>query len=126
MALRSVTSALRRTLLQRHPLLRYAAAWTLLLTAAVVLTSLSPEMAFAWAVTPSSPFAGACRRGFVRVPVDGLPGEAVCVPGRLLGPSKADFVVPPLFAAMVVAGSACLVSAVGRWDLTERDGTLDL
>ncbi|KAK8933638.1 hypothetical protein KSP39_PZI015823 [Platanthera zijinensis] len=47
--------------------------------------------------------------------------ETVCVPARLFGPSKADAVVPPVFAALVVAGSACIVRAVGLWDLADRD-----
>ncbi|KAK8925998.1 hypothetical protein KSP39_PZI018453 [Platanthera zijinensis] len=117
MALSSVAVLLRAALLHHNPLLRYAVAWTFLLTATVLVISLSPEMAFAWALTPSSPFARSCRRGFVRVPMEGT----VCVPARLFGPSKADAVVPPVFAALVVAGSACIVRAVGLWDLADRD-----
>ncbi|XP_020599128.1 uncharacterized protein LOC110038593 [Phalaenopsis equestris] len=121
MSLSSVAIALLRKLHHRHPLLRYAAAWTALLTSMVFLTSFSPEMAFAWALTPSSPFARSCQRGFVRLPVDGPPGPAICVPSRLIAPSKADLIVPPVFAAFVVAGSACIVWALGLWDLGDSD-----
>ncbi|KAG0468095.1 hypothetical protein HPP92_017423 [Vanilla planifolia] len=120
MAISAVVAAVRRTLLIRHPLLRYAAAWTTLMTVMVVVMSFSPEMAFVCAVAPSSAFSRSCRRGYVRVPMEGPAGEAICLPSRMLGPSRADLVVPPVFAALVVAGSACFVHALWVWDLDDR------
>ncbi|KAM0941315.1 hypothetical protein DsansV1_C17g0147471 [Dioscorea sansibarensis] len=61
-----------------------------------------------------------CGAGAVRVPMEGPPGEVVCVPEKLFERSKMEVVVPPLFAAMVVAGSACFVKAVGLWEDAEE------
>ncbi|XP_072997637.1 uncharacterized protein [Typha latifolia] len=112
MKLSHLTAAIRDVLLHHRPLLRYAAAWTGLLTATVVASSFAPEVAFVWAVSPSSRFARACG-GAVRVPLDGPAGEVVCVPARLFGKSAVDIVMPPLFAALVVGVSACFIRAVG-------------
>lgn len=126
MTLAFLPAALREVLLYRWALLRYAMAWTLLLTAAVAVMSFAPEIIFVWAVTPSSAFARACGAAgggatALRVPMEGPSGEAVCIPAQLFGPSKLDLFVPPLFAALVVGGSACLVRAVGLWEAEEEE-----
>ncbi|MQL74763.1 hypothetical protein Taro_007105 [Colocasia esculenta] len=108
---------------ERRPLLLYAAAWTALLTAAVAVASSLPEVAFVWAVSPSSSFSRACgdaAGGLVRVPLD-VPGEVLCLPALLFGRSKLDLLVPPVFAAVVVTASALLVRAVGLWEEEEDD-----
>ncbi|XP_030449795.1 uncharacterized protein LOC115672167 [Syzygium oleosum] len=116
----ALLSALLDRILTRRPrpLLLYAAAWTALLTATVAVASFSPELAFVSAVSPSSAFTRECGGGggpspddVVRVPVD-LPGEVVCLPAHLFSRSRADLVVPPVFAAVVVAGSALVVRAL--------------
>lgn len=108
-------SALLDRVLSRRPLLLYAAAWTALLTATVAVASFAPEVAFVSAVSSSSAFTRECGgpdpEDMVRVPVD-LPGAVVCLPAHLFLRSRLDIVVPPLFAAAVVAGSAFVVRAL--------------
>lgn len=105
-----------RSLVLHRPLLIYALSWTALLTVAVAVASFSPEMAFAWAVTPTSAFSEACpEKEAIRVPL-GWPGEVVCLPAQLFQRSKIDVMVPPMFAALVVAGAACFVRAMGLWE----------
>ncbi|KAM0941319.1 hypothetical protein DsansV1_C17g0147511 [Dioscorea sansibarensis] len=116
MTLPFLPAALRLRLLQRRPLLVYAVTWTALLTSTVAVASFAPEIAFVWAMGLES----ACGAGAVRVPMEGPPGEVVCVPAKLFERSKMEVVVPPLFAAMVVAGSACFVKAVGLWEDDEE------
>lgn len=110
-ALRWVTS--------RWPLLLYAATWTTLLTATVAVASFAPEVAFVSAISPSSLFSQRCvdasEGSSVRVPID-LPWEVVCLPAHLFTRSRLDLVVPPVFAAVVVAGSAFVVRALGLWE----------
>ncbi|KAE8099436.1 hypothetical protein FH972_017419 [Carpinus fangiana] len=108
------TSMLTR-LAYRWPVLVYAAAWTTILSLTVTAASFAPEVAFVSAISSSSSFSKTCAtEGFVRVPLD-LPGEMFCFPAHLLGKSKIDQIVPPVFAAVVVGWSACLVRAVGLW-----------
>ncbi|XP_030529039.1 uncharacterized protein LOC115739885 [Rhodamnia argentea] len=108
-------SALLDRILSRWPFLLYAAAWTALLTATVAVASFSTEVAFVSAVSPSSSFTRECGghnpEGMVRVPVD-LPGAVVCLPAHLFSRSRVDMAVPPVFAAMVVAGSVFVVRAL--------------
>ncbi|XP_074309710.1 uncharacterized protein LOC141644121 [Silene latifolia] len=92
-------------------LLVYAGIWTSLLCITVAIAALSPEVSFIWAISPTSSFSLACG-SFLRVPVD-LPLDVVCLPATLFQRSKLDMVVPPIFAALVVASSACLVRFVG-------------
>ncbi|KAJ3683975.1 hypothetical protein LUZ61_013139 [Rhynchospora tenuis] len=98
--------------------LRRAATWTALMTAAVVLTSFSPEVAFVWALSHPPPTAPAarCKGNRLWVPLDGR--EGACLPSRAVNRSTADVFVPPVFAALVVGASACFVKAVA-WDHTQ-------
>lgn len=100
----------------------YMATWTALITVTVAVAAFSPEVAFVWAVSPSSSFARGCRAvgGTVRLPMEGPPGELVCVPVHFFGRSKDDFIIPPLFAALVVASSVCFTRAVGLWEAEEE------
>uniref|UniRef100_A0A7N0ZYT3 Uncharacterized protein n=1 Tax=Kalanchoe fedtschenkoi TaxID=63787 RepID=A0A7N0ZYT3_KALFE len=90
----------------RFPLLVYGLAWTGLLTLAVALASFSPEIAFVSAISK------ACAAEGLRVPLD-MP---VCLPVHLFTKSPIDLIVPPIFAALVVAASAFVVRAVGLWE----------
>ncbi|RWR86042.1 hypothetical protein CKAN_01492400 [Cinnamomum micranthum f. kanehirae] len=114
-------SFMLRYLIPGRQLLFYAASWTALLTVTVAVASFAPEMAFVWAITPSSGFSRACGEGegAVRIPLDG-PGEVMCFPAELFKRSKMDLFVPPAFAAVVVAAAAFVVRAVGLWE-DERD-----
>ncbi|KAG9445045.1 hypothetical protein H6P81_016385 [Aristolochia fimbriata] len=98
----------------------YAVSWAALLAVAVAVASMSPELAFVSAISPSSSFSKACGwrgRGSVRVPVD-EPGVVVCLPAQLFfGRSKMDLVVAPVFAALVVTGSAFFLKALALWEL---------
>ncbi|KAJ0983971.1 hypothetical protein J5N97_002327 [Dioscorea zingiberensis] len=120
MTLPFLPAALRVTLLRPRPLLVYAVAWTALLTSTVAVASFAPEIAFVWAMGRQSSLGAACGGGTVRVPLEGPPGEVLCVPAQLFGRSKMELFVPPLFAAMVVAGSACFVRAIGLWETDEE------
>ncbi|KAK6140280.1 hypothetical protein DH2020_025976 [Rehmannia glutinosa] len=95
------------------PVLIYAATWTAILTVTVAVASFSPELAFVSAINPASQ---ACREaGAVRLPLD-IPSVNFCFPGRLFKRSRLDMFVPPVFAAVIVAGSACVVKAMGLWE----------
>ncbi|WCJ28273.1 hypothetical protein M5689_009976 [Euphorbia peplus] len=113
----SLTSQIQRlTSRWPPPLLLYAAAWTALLTVIVAIASFSPEMAFVSAISPSSSFSKGChKQGTFRVPID-LPGEIVCLPAHMFVRSKIDLIVPPIFAAVVVAASAWVVRSMGFLD----------
>ncbi|KAI9085814.1 hypothetical protein K1719_032228 [Acacia pycnantha] len=98
------------------PVLIFAATWTMLLTFTVAVASFSPEAAFVLAISPSSSFSKACKsESFIRVPLD-VPGDILCFPPQLFTKSKIDLIVPPVFAAVIVAASACVVRAVGLWE----------
>ncbi|KAK9289387.1 hypothetical protein L1049_007542 [Liquidambar formosana] len=115
MRLSFINTILRR-LTSRWPLLLYAATWTTLLTVTVAVASFSPEVAFVSVISPSSSFSGGCdAEGSVRVPLD-LPGEVMCFPAHMFRRSKMDLLVPPLFAAVVVAVSVWVVRAIGLWE----------
>ncbi|KAL9999236.1 hypothetical protein Hdeb2414_s0495g00905341 [Helianthus debilis subsp. tardiflorus] len=124
MILASCFNSLVERLSRRWPLLVYATTWTTILTVTVAITSFAPEFAFVWAIAPSSSFSRVCqdqREGFVRVPFD-VPSEVFCLPAEMFKKSKMDLVVPPIFAAIVVAASACLVRALGLWEVDEVEG----
>ncbi|PKA46245.1 hypothetical protein AXF42_Ash019996 [Apostasia shenzhenica] len=119
---RSEIAQLWEELLQRRPMLVYATTWTALIVATVAAVSLAPEFAFLWSLSPSSPFARACGAfvaGAIRLPLDAPPSEVVCVPAELFGGTGFDLIVPPVFAAAVVAGAAFFVRAVGLWEADE-------
>ncbi|KAK6140308.1 hypothetical protein DH2020_025945 [Rehmannia glutinosa] len=95
------------------PVLIYAATWTAILTVTVAVASFSPELGFVSAINPASQV---CREaGAVRLPLD-IPSVNFCFPGRLFKRSRLDMFVPPVFAAIIVAGSACVVKAMGLWE----------
>ncbi|KAF3777624.1 hypothetical protein EJ110_NYTH45401 [Nymphaea thermarum] len=108
--------------LVQRPFFLYAISWSALLTTVVLLVSFAPELAFVNAVSPSSGFSKACNTGSMsasgpneasfRLPMEDA-GDVLCVPANLVRRSRLDFVVPPLFAALVVAGSAGFVHAMG-------------
>ncbi|KAJ9554906.1 hypothetical protein OSB04_009520 [Centaurea solstitialis] len=114
-------NSLVERLSRRWPLLIYATTWTTILTVTVAVTSFAPELAFVWAITPTSSFSRPCqdqKEGMVRVPFD-VPSELFCLPAEMFKKSKMDLVVPPIFAAVVVAASACLVRALGLWEVDD-------
>ncbi|XP_060206205.1 uncharacterized protein LOC132633722 [Lycium barbarum] len=107
----------------RLPLLFYAATWTTLLTIIVAVASFSPEFAFVSAITPSSSFSQACHnhgKGSVRIPLD-LPLEVFCFPTEVFKRSKLDLLVPPIFAAAIVAVSAYAVKALALWEVDDHE-----
>lgn len=104
----------------RWPLLLYAATWTAILTVTVAVVSFTPEIAFVSAVSPTSSLSQACGgAGSIRLPLD-VPSENFCFPARLFKRSRIDILVPPVFAAVIVASSACLVKAVGLWEAEDE------
>ncbi|KAL3531836.1 hypothetical protein ACH5RR_005357 [Cinchona calisaya] len=126
MSLTLLNSMLQR-LSPRRPLILYVATWTTLLTLLAAVASFSPELAFVSAITPTSSFSQACRsQGLppegslttVRVPVD-VPGEVLCLPAQLFMRSKMDLLVPPVFAAIIVAISAYVVKVLGLWEMDD-------
>lgn len=111
-----ITNTLLSPILRRWPLLIYAASWTTILTLTVAVASFSPEVAFVSAISPSSSFSRACQTyDAMRVPLD-MPRDTVCLPARRFIKSNIDIIVPPVFAALVVAGSAFLVRAAALWE----------
>lgn len=108
----------------RWPLILYATTWTTLLTVTVAVASFSPELAFVSVISPtkSSSYDSLsrghhCRDGeFVRVPMD-IPTEIFCIPVEMFRRSKMDLVVPPVFAAVIVACSAYVVRALALWEV---------
>ncbi|KAM7526312.1 hypothetical protein LguiA_016214 [Lonicera macranthoides] len=104
----------------RWPLLIYATAWTTLLTVTVGVASFATELAFVSAITSKSAFSKVCQlEGSVRVPFD-VPMEVFCLPARFFKRSDMDMVVPPLFAAVIVAASAYVVRAMALWEVDEE------
>ncbi|KZV51786.1 hypothetical protein F511_11474 [Dorcoceras hygrometricum] len=110
---------LRRFSHPRCPVLLYAATWTFLLTVTVAVAAFSPEFAFVSAVSPTSSadYCGGVA-GFVRFPLD-IPPESFCLRSKLSKKSKLDVIIPPIFATIIVAGSACLVRALGLWEVED-------
>ncbi|XP_058742264.1 uncharacterized protein LOC131614723 [Vicia villosa] len=95
------------------PILTYATTWVTLLTLTVAVASISPQVTFVSAISPSSLFSQKCENDrFIRMPLD-VPGEILCFSSHLFVKSKIDLIVPPIFAALIVAASTCVVRAVG-------------
>nr|XP_007144455.1 hypothetical protein PHAVU_007G157600g [Phaseolus vulgaris]ESW16449.1 hypothetical protein PHAVU_007G157600g [Phaseolus vulgaris] len=93
------------------PLLMSALSWVALMTFTVAVASLSTEVAFVSTIASSR----TCKTNdgsLVRVPLE----ETPCFPARLLTKTSIDVIVPPIFAALIVAASACVVRAVGLWE----------
>ncbi|CAJ1897227.1 unnamed protein product [Sphenostylis stenocarpa] len=98
------------------PVVTNAATWTTLLSLTVAVASVSPQVAFVSAISPSSSFSQKCSTsGSIRMPLD-VPGDILCFPPGMFVKSKIDLIVPPVFAAAIVAASACVVRAVGLWE----------
>ncbi|BAT95377.1 hypothetical protein LR48_Vigan02g140400 [Vigna angularis] len=100
------------------PLLMYAVSWVTVMTFTVAVASLSTEVAFVFALSSShtcktNDGGGSFVR--VRVPLE----ETPCFPAHLLTKSSIDAIVPPIFAALIVAACACVVRAVGLWEHDE-------
>ncbi|XP_030466762.2 uncharacterized protein LOC115685781 [Syzygium oleosum] len=95
-----------------------AALWTALLTLTVGVTIFAPEAAFVSAVSSSSSsFSRACPGdNYLRIPLDDVPGEVLCIPGSMVGRSKFDSPLPAIFAAIMVAGSAFWLQFLCVWD----------
>ncbi|XP_027367380.1 uncharacterized protein LOC113873453 [Abrus precatorius] len=110
-----VFNIIRLYVMSTWPLLIYAATWVTALTLTVAVASFSPEVAFVSAISPSSSFSEKCKSKSVRVPLD-VPGDTLCFPPHLFTKSHIDTIVPPVFAALIVAASACVVRAVGLWE----------
>ncbi|KAM1748751.1 hypothetical protein ACFX12_009701 [Malus domestica] len=117
--LRSLLTSTVTRLSPRWPVLIYAVTWTTLLTLTVAVASFSPEVAFVSAISSTSKFSLVCgSEGSIRIPSD-VPGDILCLPAHLFSNSAIDFIVPPVFAAVVVAASAYLIRAVGLWEADE-------
>ncbi|XP_073136724.1 uncharacterized protein [Henckelia pumila] len=99
----------------RWELLLYAAAWMAILMATVSVASFSPEFAFISAAGPSSSLSRAycgVDGGSFRLPLDS-PSDNFCIPNQLIRGSLLDFLIPPVFAAVMVFGSACMIRGIG-------------
>ncbi|RDY07303.1 hypothetical protein CR513_08595, partial [Mucuna pruriens] len=96
------------------PLLISAVTWVTVMTLTVAVASLSPEVAFVTALSSPEKCKNKNDGSLVRVklPLE----EAPCFPVHLFTKSHIDVIVPPIFAALTVAASACVVRAVGLWD----------
>ncbi|KAK8959881.1 hypothetical protein KSP40_PGU021057 [Platanthera guangdongensis] len=113
-------------LLNRSSAQLYVLAWTAFVVTTVSIVSLAPEVAFVWALSPASPFTHHCGgANFVRLPLDALPNEIICIPTELFGSTSLDLIVPPIFSAVVVASSACIVRMIGLWEGGDGDEDLD-
>lgn len=107
----------------RWPLILYAATWTTLLTVTVAVASFSSELAFVSIISPTTSSSyDSLSRGYhcphdesVRVPMD-IPTEIFCIPVEMFRRSKMDLVIPPVFAAVIVACSAYVVRALALWE----------
>lgn len=86
----------------------------------MAVASFAPVIAFVTTISPSSSFSKSCKvDGIVRIPLD-YPKEVMCFPANMVRRSKLDFLLPTLFAALVVAASACVVRSLGLWE-SDRD-----
>ncbi|XP_010521819.1 PREDICTED: uncharacterized protein LOC104800648 [Tarenaya hassleriana] len=103
----SLMESFLRRIMAGWPVFVQAATWTVLLMFTVAVASFAPEMAFVSTVSSSS--AKPCGGdGFSRIPLD-FPAESVCVPSHMVKRSSLDVCVPTVFAAVMVAASACVI-----------------
>ncbi|KAE9621861.1 hypothetical protein Lal_00032747 [Lupinus albus] len=97
-------------------MLIYAATWITLLSITVAVATFSLQVAFVSAISPSSSFSRKCKAdGSIRIPLD-VPGDILCFPAHLFMKSKIDLIALPVFAAVIVAASVCVVRAMGLCD----------
>ncbi|KAH0876854.1 hypothetical protein HID58_064248 [Brassica napus] len=112
----SLMEPILRRVSARWPVIVQATTWTVLLMVTVAVASFAPELAFVSTVSSS------CGRGdgFVKIPMD-FPGESVCVPSHMVKRSRFDLFMPPIFAAVMVTASACLIrSCFGTEDMDDN------
>ncbi|GLJ31057.1 hypothetical protein SUGI_0621550 [Cryptomeria japonica] len=107
----------------RRPLVMYSIIWTMLLAAVVTIASLTQELAFTSTFSSSSHFSKACpdesknsNRTCYRMALD-RPGDVFCLPAQAFSRSAIDYLVPPIFATLVVLASASFVHAAGLWEI---------
>ncbi len=94
-----------------------------MLAVTVTVAALSLEMGFSSSISPSMEIAEACSlqgnkvspscRQCFWLPLDG-PYNGLCVPANLFKKSRIDIVVPPIFAALIVATLALFVQRLFR------------
>lgn len=108
----------------KHPLVLYTISWTLLLAACVTIISITLELGFSsflhrsqkWSSSATAvPICGSSCTYCFTLPLD-HPSDNPCVRADFLGRSAMDFIVPPIFAGIVVAASACFVHNLGIWN----------
>ncbi|CAH9109111.1 unnamed protein product [Cuscuta epithymum] len=100
------------------PLLLYATVWSLLLLITVGTASSLAQLAYMSVVSPSP--SSPCGAGFLKVPLD-VPSEKFCLPIHMMKTSDWDFVVPIVFAGLLVSTSAFMIRSLGFWEI-ESDG----
>lgn len=115
-----LSTMIRKMLLHWQPLFWCAAMWMAVLMGPVMVSSFAPEIAFVWALLFDLRFVQRCRAGAVRVPMEGLVGEVVCMTAHLLRRSKMDLFVPLLFTSPMVWGFALFVWVVGLRESEEE------
>eukprot|EP00252_Welwitschia_mirabilis_P012097 TRINITY_DN26911_c0_g1_i1.p1 TRINITY_DN26911_c0_g1~~TRINITY_DN26911_c0_g1_i1.p1 ORF type:complete len:136 (-),score=1.61 TRINITY_DN26911_c0_g1_i1:23-430(-) len=104
-----------------RPEVLYAIQWTALLAAVVTVASLSQEIAFTSAISPSSEASKLCngfgkKRTKIGIAFED-PLHVVCLPSALFRKSRLDYAVAPLFAALIVCSSAFFLHALALWDV---------
>ncbi|BBN02133.1 hypothetical protein MPTK1_2g13070 [Marchantia polymorpha subsp. ruderalis] len=106
--------------LAHQPLFLYTVFWTSFLAVSVTVAAVSLEMGFSASVSPHAEHLEACTRygsssiscnHCFRLPLDG-PNDQLCVPALRFKKSNLDLVVPPIFAGLVVTGSALFVQSL--------------
>ncbi|KAJ3682746.1 hypothetical protein LUZ60_012973 [Juncus effusus] len=103
------------------PFTLYAITWTSIVTFTVAIAAFAPELAFVWSVSPAGRLTNACQFGKVGLPMEGPVWEKICLPLENFGRTKADVFIPPIFAVTVVAGSVCIMRAIGLWEDDEEE-----
>ncbi|KAL3696785.1 hypothetical protein R1sor_010861 [Riccia sorocarpa] len=103
-----------------QPMVAHTVLWTSLLALLVTIGALSLEMGFSSVVSSHAQqpedcalhgsLSVACKPCY-SLPLDG-PDYKFCVPALRFKKSKLDLVVPPIFAGLVVSGSALLVQTL--------------
>ncbi|KAL2643572.1 hypothetical protein R1flu_011159 [Riccia fluitans] len=98
--------------LRGQPVVCHSVLWASSLALLVTLGALSLEMGFSSNVSLQPQQAEVCTllgcKPCYSLPLDG-PDYRFCVPALQFKKSRLDFIVPPIFAGLVVSGSALLV-----------------